>query len=99
MHGSGNGDSRRHSAQDPIRDALQGLQVVRLDANGALLTKFNDRLELQCHELTATNTTLERKDRQLHTNHRQSLFCTGLYRRILLYNIENMHGILKKEGM
>lgn len=62
-------------------------EIVRLDANLGLLIKCNDTVGLQYQELTVTNTTRKRKDRQLHTDHWQSLFCAGFHRPMLLLNV------------
>lgn len=72
-------------------------EVLLLDAHGALLTKCNNRLERQRHELTSSNTSLRRKHRQLHTDDRESLFHAGRHRHVLLHIVEDMQSIFKDE--
>lgn len=72
-------------------------ELVLLDAHVALVSKYNDLFDRQCQEWTATNTELKRKDRQLDTGHRQSIFLAGRHRRVVLQNVEDMPSILKYE--
>lgn len=74
-------------------------EVVHQVAHVALLTKYNDLLEIQGHKLAVPNTNLKKKDRQMSIDHRQSIFRAGLHRHVLLQNVKDMQRILKYEGV
>lgn len=72
-------------------------EVVRLDAQLALLNKYNDLLERKFNELKATESTFWMKYWVLATYNRRCVFRSARTLRAVINSLNEMHNKLKEE--